>query len=196
MKGSMTTDSTKQASAAWQDVQAMYAAQMTTPALIYLASDVERARAADAQQIALHYERRCQAEDREKRANEYVERAGQQIAALRAENEKLFKELAYEVDQRRQVENLMQLEVGVANQAEAQLTALQAERQRLQDLLDFQQGNYEDVSGDDLLTPDQMAEMQASFNAFVAARQERAAKLADYDRLKEQLAALQAEQEK
>ncbi len=38
----------------------------------------------------------------------------QQIAALRAENEKLFKELAYEVDQRRQVENLMQLEVSVA----------------------------------------------------------------------------------
>lgn len=83
-----------------------------------------------------------------------------------------------------------------AETAEAQLTALQAERQRLQDLLDFQQGNYEDVSGDDLLTPDQMAEMQASFNAFVAARQERAEKLADYDRLKEQLTALQAENEK
>ena len=38
----------------------------------------------------------------------------QQIAALRAENERLFKELAYEVDQRRQVENLMQLEANVA----------------------------------------------------------------------------------
>jgi len=145
----MTTDSTKQASEAWQDVKERlecrsvggFPTEHYCPncgnSMAYVWTAIEKARAADAQQIALHYERRCQAEDREKRANEYVERAGQQIAALRAENEKLFKELAYEVDQRRQVEaEYTAAELGLAEwqtrgkALEAQLTALQAEQEK------------------------------------------------------------------
>jgi len=48
-----------------------------------------------------------------------------EIAALRAENERLFKELAYHVDQRQQLEEMNE-------QAEAQLTALQAEQAQWQ----------------------------------------------------------------
>lgn len=181
----MTTDSTKQASEAWQDVKPWGIEIDDYVGTVYDAEDVERARAADAQQIALLWKNRSIDAKRIIAAEELA--TGWRNAALRV-GEELAKDgpdgyYAMPPDEWR---------AWAIEQAQ-QIAALRAENARLFNLLDFKDPDIDPAA---TMTPDEMHELQASFDAFVAARQERAAKLADYDRLKEQLTALQAEQEK
>jgi len=110
----------QEASEAWQDVESEWSEREQMQ--IYAADSVDKARAADAQQLEWF----------QKRTTWY----DQQIAALRAENE--------------QAGNTMAASLALANQiiqelrdkkqaAEAQLTALQAENEQVRDELSLQQ---------------------------------------------------------
>jgi DNA repair exonuclease SbcCD ATPase subunit len=107
--------------AAWQDVVAILLRYgMEYPLRPYYDADaVDKARAADAQQIAQYHDRTIWAEARVQSLQGQIAVADGQIAALRAENEKL-KSMLDPQDTR---------SFAALEQAEAQLTALQAENE-------------------------------------------------------------------